>query len=473
MHSRLTSLCLGVAMTPGLALIAHAQYAVTVLQNPVGQVSSLPFALNASGESVGWSQPSGGGSYDAVLWSATGTPTVLQDSGGIGVSQALAINASGQSVGISVTSNNTHQAVLWSASGQATVLADLAGHAWNVPNALNNAGQSVGYSSNPSSGNTEAALWAANGSGIVPQHGSTYGNAVAINASGQSVGYSEDGAFLWSESGAATPLQGLSAGYAVGEPLALNNAGQSVGYSVLPTGGRAVLWSPTGTVEALQLPAGQVVSGAVAINASGQSVGYARNANCDGAGCYTQEAVLWSPSGQATVLQNSDGAPLANAVAINDAGYSVGWLGGEQSGLDSTEGAPEAVVWSPNGTVTNLSTLLNPAWNFSEAVGINDNGDILGYGGVFGTGVINPFILTPLSAAAPEPSTWAMLLAGFAGLGFLGYRRAKTIDRSISAPCSRARYDPSLRVGAFARPRAGARWSPGGFAARRSRLEPG
>jgi hypothetical protein len=25
--------------------------------------------------------------------------------------------------------------------------------------------------------------------------------------------------------------------------------------------------------------------------------------------------------------------------------------------------------------------------------------------------------------AVPEPSTWVMMLAGFAGLGFLGYRR--------------------------------------------------
>jgi PEP-CTERM motif len=28
-------------------------------------------------------------------------------------------------------------------------------------------------------------------------------------------------------------------------------------------------------------------------------------------------------------------------------------------------------------------------------------------------------------AAVPEPSTWAMMLLGFAGLGFAGYRRAR------------------------------------------------
>jgi hypothetical protein len=32
--------------------------------------------------------------------------------------------------------------------------------------------------------------------------------------------------------------------------------------------------------------------------------------------------------------------------------------------------------------------------------------------------------VTPITGTAPEPATWAMMLAGFAGLSFLGYRRA-------------------------------------------------
>ncbi len=40
------------------------------------------------------------------------------------------------------------------------------------------------------------------------------------------------------------------------------------------------------------------------------------------------------------------------------------------------------------------------------------------------------FDLTGLTAtirsSIPEPSTWAMMLLGFAGLGFAGYRRAKS-----------------------------------------------
>jgi PEP-CTERM motif len=32
----------------------------------------------------------------------------------------------------------------------------------------------------------------------------------------------------------------------------------------------------------------------------------------------------------------------------------------------------------------------------------------------------------PAAAAAPEPATWALLALGFAGLGYAGYRNAKS-----------------------------------------------
>ncbi len=42
---------------------------------------------------------------------------------------------------------------------------------------------------------------------------------------------------------------------------------------------------------------------------------------------------------------------------------------------------------------------------------------------VFSAPILN-FSGTPITGGVPEPSTWAMMLAGFAGLGFLGYRQA-------------------------------------------------
>lgn len=42
------------------------------------------------------------------------------------------------------------------------------------------------------------------------------------------------------------------------------------------------------------------------------------------------------------------------------------------------------------------------------------------------------FVLTPIAAAVPEPSTWAMLVLGFAGLGFMAYcRKSKPVLMAV------------------------------------------
>ncbi len=38
-----------------------------------------------------------------------------------------------------------------------------------------------------------------------------------------------------------------------------------------------------------------------------------------------------------------------------------------------------------------------------------------------------------ISVSVPEPSTWAMMTLGFAGLGFAGYRRAKSARAALAA----------------------------------------
>jgi hypothetical protein len=54
-----------------------------------------------------------------------------------------------------------------------------------------------------------------------------------------------------------------------------------------------------------------------------------------------------------------------------------------------------------------------------------------------GPGVIDPgqysFVFSPGIGAIPEPSAWAMLLAGFASLGFIGHRRARKGSGAASA----------------------------------------
>jgi PEP-CTERM motif-containing protein len=57
----------------------------------------------------------------------------------------------------------------------------------------------------------------------------------------------------------------------------------------------------------------------------------------------------------------------------------------------------------------NYSTLSYPEAAYTAALGINDSGEIVG----LANGVI------------PEPSTWVMMLTGFAGLGLADCRRSR------------------------------------------------
>jgi hypothetical protein len=112
------------------------------------------------------------------------------------------------------------------------------------------------------------------------------------------------------------------------------------------------------------------------------------------------------------------------AVAINASGWSVGY-----SCTFPSSYCPDdlvAALWSPTGAGTNLGAVLGPAWSDTVAVGLNNLGDIIGYGdyrgGQYG------FLLAPV----PEPSTWALLLAGFAGLGLAGYRSARKEGAAVA-----------------------------------------
>jgi len=51
-----------------------------------------------------------------------------------------------------------------------------------------------------------------------------------------------------------------------------------------------------------------------------------------------------------------------------------------------------------------------------DAVGLNGNTGLIG--SQFSGGVINTTV-----GGVPEPSTWAMMLLGLAGVGFMAYRR--------------------------------------------------
>jgi hypothetical protein len=102
------------------------------------------------------------------------------------------------------------------------------------------------------------------------------------------------------------------------------------------------------------------------------------------------------------------GSVSTQALGVNDLGEIVGdyVTGGVMHGfLDNA------------GTFTTLDPTGSTATTIN---GINDRGTVVGFymnanGATIGTE----------GTMVPEPSTWAMMLAGFAGLGFLGYRKVR------------------------------------------------
>jgi probable HAF family extracellular repeat protein len=111
-------------------------------------------------------------------------------------------------------------------------------------------------------------------------------------------------------------------------------------------------------------------------------------------------AASWS-GGTVVSLGRQLGSTESFATGINDAGQVVG------GSLFS--GSSRATEWS-GGSIINLGGL--PGAQFSEPTGMNNAGQAVGS---------SEFI----PPAVPEPSTWAMMLLGFAGLAWAGYRRAK------------------------------------------------
>ena len=74
-----------------------------------------------------------------------------------------------------------------------------------------------------------------------------------------------------------------------------------------------------------------------------------------------------------------------------------------------------------NGALTDLNTMIDPAsgWALAEAWGINNSGQIAGYG--YNGGQEEAFLLTPV----PEPSSLVLLGIGAASLLAYVWRRAK------------------------------------------------
>ncbi len=148
------------------------------------------------------------------------------------------------------------------------------------------------------------------------------------------------------------------------EPVAINVNGYSVGADRDgPT-----LWSPSGQATVLNSSS---FSGAIAINSHERSIGNQPTGN-------GSEALSWSETGRPTFLVDVGGEGNSHVSGINNHGDSVG------SSVVSPPGATfqqEAVLWAPNGTATVLEDI--PGDHDAAANAINNNGQIVGESGYF------------------------------------------------------------------------------------------
>jgi hypothetical protein len=105
----------------------------------------------------------------------------------------------------------------------------------------------------------------------------------------------------------------------------------------------------------------------------------------------------------------------------NNFGGGLGVFANSGSG-DMVAVLPGFAIGVPHGYVSDA-----PLSDTSTYNGFGKSGTFLtpgAYEWTWGTGANQNFTLVVRVAAIPEPSTWAMMLLGLAGLGFMGYQAA-------------------------------------------------
>lgn len=306
------------------------------------------YALNASGQVVGRGQVASGGRAFVATVDANGAPTLV-DLGqlpSLPRTSALAINARGQIVGSSGDGDRA-RAFLWNPT---------------TPNQISGAMSEI--------------------LGLPGER--NHGTATGINDFGQIVGISSGRGFLWTPNvangttGSAIDLGSLTSG---GAALAfgINQVGQVVGTSTTSSGTQhAFLWTPsiangaTGAMIDLGSLTTSGTSQANALNSAADVVGTSAVAN-------GQHAFLWRANGSGMIDLGdfAGGSDFSYAYSINSASAVVGNGNGEDG--------DHAFFWTEADGLIDLNSLVDRSganWILRFAQGINDNGQIAGWGEV-------------------------------------------------------------------------------------------
>ena len=318
-------------------------------------------------------------------------------------SQAAALSGNGKVAGSADASLYTAQPFLWT-SGSGVLGLDPVNSTFAFGLGVNSSGVVVGYELDSTLGVFRAFRHDGLSASTIDTLGGSSNAALAINNAGIIVGYSEDGGgatLAFSSSAGAVTALGTLAGGSTSSANAINNSGDIVGesdtagstdpHAFLLSGG---VWTDLGVLS------GFTSSKATAISDAGHVAGI-----LDG-GADGSRAFLWTSGGAITQLGVLAPGGTSKAYGVNSGGLVVG--------------TSDGVAFLYSAVLLDLNTLLDPAvtgWQLTEAMAINDAGQIAGTG--FYQGEQHAFLLTP-SESVPEPST--VLLLG-AGLAFIAWRK--------------------------------------------------
>jgi probable HAF family extracellular repeat protein len=316
------SLALAAVAQPLYAAPAAAHWTVTDLGSLGGTVSAGT-SINNAGQVTGYAYTTGNATQHAFLYS-NGSMVDLGTLGG-SVSQGTGINASGQVTGF---------AQIGGGGGYAAFLQNNTGY--------------LNYLGTP---------------------GGSYSFGYAINDAGQITGYGETAsggqrAFLYSN-GSMTVLGTLGGSFSFG--YGINAAGQVTGSATTAGGTNHAFLYTNGVMSDLGTLGGTYSYGK-AINSSGLVAGYANTT-----GNAAEHAFLYSYGSMNDL--GTLGGVSSYANSINSAGQVTGY--------SFTTGSAQHGFLYSNGSMTDLNSLNGVAgsgWTLAMGSGINDLGQITGYG---------------------------------------------------------------------------------------------
>jgi probable HAF family extracellular repeat protein len=301
-------------------------------------------------------------------------------------SEAYALNDWGEVTGWSYTAAFQGHAFLFSNGTMTDLGLGTVSGSVSVGRGINNLGEVTGYA-NAGSG-SHAFLYSGGVRTDLGTFGGFFSSGTAINDAGQIAGYAEnaaghDRAFLYSN-GTMTDLGTLGGVWSIG--YGINSAGQVTGPSDTGTGFNvfhAFVYSNGAMIDLGTL--GGSISSGYGINDAGQVTGYS------GTGTGQSHAFVYS--GGAMVDIGTLGGPHSFGLAINNSG--------EVTGSAYTAGFDDHAFLYSGGTMYDLNDLVptDSGWVLLRGTGINNNGQITGYG--FINGQLRAFLLTPITNTPP------------------------------------------------------------------------